>query len=218
MEERRSGNFLIILLFVLILGNLFILDLKIFYPHSPLFLSEAITNPTPAPFSTTTDPSGTDLSCPTSCVALINQVTSPSAAIGAPEITTSPVALQRTGVSREIYIPLGSGSTKKSDWDDLTATETIIDPSAYGTFRQAYLTYSLSNPTQNGQVEARLYNATDKYPIYGSHVIMNGPSSQTINTGEFPLPAGNKLYRVQLRSSLSYPAYLDNAKMRIVTE
>lgn len=211
MGEKRSGNFLIILLFVIILGNLFILDLKIFYPQSPLFLSEAIINPTPAP---------TDLSCPTSCVALLNQViSSPSARVGSLEVTTpSPIASQKTTTTRETYIPLGNGSTQKSDWDDLIATETIINPSAYGTFGQAYLTYSLRNPTQNGQVEARLYNATDKYPIYGSNVIMNGPVSQTINTGSFPLPDGNKLYRVQLRSTLSYPVYLDNAKIRIVTE
>jgi hypothetical protein len=113
---------------------------------------------------------------------------------------------------------LGSGSTDKTDWDNLTATETIIDPGNYGTIKEAYFIVSLKNPTQNGQTDVQLYNVTDKHPVWGSHVVMNGPQSQTINSNSIQLDKGAKLYRVQLKSSLGYSVSVENAKIRIVSE
>lgn len=225
MQENNSSHLIIIFLLTLITLNLFILDLKVFSPASSIKLSDistAITiqptlypSPTFTPGETSANPS-----CPNSCLSLIQQATkSSSLTIGSPPQEIMPTSQTvRLPVSREFYIPLGNGSTTKSDWEDQTATETIIDPVNYGSIKEAYFIASLRNPTQNGQVEAQLFNVTDKHPAWGSHVIMNGPASQTITSGKITLDNGNKLYRVQLKSTLSCQVFLDNAKIRIITE
>ncbi len=216
MNESRLPHFLIPSLIFLIVINLFIIDLKLFMATSPLTLSNN-KMVTPSAKITTDE----ILSCPNSCLLTIREATQNMAfRIGIAEADQyKEINLKTTsGNPREYYIPLGSGTTSKSDWDNITATETIINPASYGTIKEAYFVASLRNPTQNGQTEARLFNVTDNYPLWGTHVVMNGPLSQTINSDKITLPSGNKLYRVQLKSTMSYPVYLDNAKIRIITE
>lgn len=201
---------------MIIAVNLFILDLKVFTP-SPIQLSDISTvNTSPTPLISPISSNLSNLSCPASCLSAIQQATT---AAGLDSNLLQGHALQTAaGQSRETYIPLGSGSTSKSNWEDITATETVIDPGNYGNIKEAVFLASLRNPTQNGQVEAQLYNVTDKHPVWGSHVILNGPKEQTITSGKITLDNGAKLYRVQLKSTMQFQAFLDNAKIRIIAE
>jgi len=217
MNDSRLPHFLFPSLIFLIVINLFILDLKFFSASSHLTLSENVKNTVPSKDNAR----GETYSCPIDCLSAIKEATQNIALRTGIAGTNqyNEINLKITsGNPKEYYIPLGSGVTSKSDWDDITATETIINPDNYGAIKEAYFVASLRNPTQNGQTEARLYNVTDNYPLWGSHVVMNGPLSQTINSDKIALPSGNKLYRVQLKSTMSYPVYLDNAKIRIITE
>jgi len=214
-------QFVIYLLLIFIALNLVILNLKVFFPNNLFLLSNSMS----APSSSTTapespfekqPPSFVNQSCPVSCLSAIFEATASSdIRTGAPSQETNQTASSSN--PREYYIPLGSGSTGSPDWTDITATETLIDPSLYGNITEAYFTVSLRNPTRNGRIEAQLYNATDKHLVWTSHLAMDGPESQTITSGKIILSNGAKIYRVQLKSTLSYPAYLDNAKIRIVT-
>lgn len=209
MQDQNSTHIIIIFLLTLITLNLFILDLKLFAPTSVKVSDVSTIAPTssvPAPIVTN------NAVCPVSCISLIDSVKSSSTAVPAAIIKSS------GSTAKEYYVPLGSGTTQKSDWEDITATETLIDPSNYPGIKEVYFVASLRNPTQNGQIEAQLYNVTDKNPVWNSHVIMNGPASQTIQSEKITLPTGTKLYRVQLKSSLQFQAYLDNAKVRIIIQ
>lgn len=200
MQDNFYTHLIIIILLTFISLNLLILDLKVFSPAGSVKLSDISTVATPLP---SLPPSATPITVflsPTSSQKLFNQ------------------PVNRSTNPREYYIPLGSGSTNKTNWEDLIATETYIDPTGYPNYKEAYFISSLRNPTQNGLLEAQLYNVTDKHPVWGSNVILNGPQSQTISSGKITLDTGSKLYRVQIKSSLSYLVYLDNAKIRIITE
>lgn len=235
MEQNSYVHLITVGLLGIVAVNLLILDLKVF---SPPFenqvaninkLQTSVNNPTISKSTAeyqqpTTDNRQltTDLSCSNACLLAIQQATI-SAKLDSSLYQGHPLQMASEGVksqpvSRETYIPLGTGSTSKSDWTDLTATETLINPASYGNVKEAYFIASLRNPTQNGQVEAQLYNATDKHPVWGSHVVMKGPVSQTISSGKITLDAGNKLYRVQIKSTLQFEAFLDNAKIRIISE
>lgn len=215
MQQNNSTHIVIIFLLTLITLNLFILDLKIFAPGNAIQLSDITSIATPIPSITINyQPLTNNLSCPATCLSAIQQAT---AAASQSSLQGDP-SQRASGQSREFYIPLGTGSTSKSDWDDLTATEIVIDPGNYGQIKEAYFIASLSNPTQNGQIEAQLYNVTDKHIAWGSHIIMNGPSAQTITSGKITLDIGNKLYRVELKSTLGFQASLENAKIRIITQ
>lgn len=212
MQDNSYTHLILIFLLTIVAANLFILDIKVFSPNSAIKISEISTSATPAPTSTSI--------CPQSCLSIIEIATQSSkvSVVAPSQPTTENVQPITSRLSRESYIPLGTGSTDKSSFADLTATETSIDPANYGTIKEAYFIASLKNTTRNGQVEAQLYNVTDKHPVWNSLVTMNGAESQTITSGKITLDTGNKLYRVQLKSTLNYTVSLDNAKIRIVSE
>lgn len=208
MQDNRSIHLVIVFLVVLSAINLFILDIFVFNKSFTVRVSDvAIVKPSSIP--TTIIDNNSVSSCPQSCLNAISDAAKSSVNIGGTNQTSTP---------REYYIPLGSGATNNNIFKDLTSTETVIDPGNYGTIKEAYFIASLSNPTRNGQVEAQLYNVTDNHPVWGSHIIMNGPASQTITSDKIILDNGSKLYRVQLKSSISFDVSLDNAKVRILTK
>ncbi|KKS95735.1 MAG: hypothetical protein UV73_C0014G0012 [Candidatus Gottesmanbacteria bacterium GW2011_GWA2_43_14] len=220
----RDSNYIhyaILILLLLISVNLFIVDLKIFAPVS-VNIAQIKTTPVPENDQTALSadklyPELARTDCPASCLSAINFATeSMNTRTGTAQTAVSSAGQTAVKQLKEFYIPLGSGSTAKNDWDNMVSTETLIDTSIYGQIDSAYFIAGLKNPTGNGQIEAQLYNVTDKNPVWGSHVIMNGPTEQTITSGKIGLAQGPKVYRVQLKSSLSYQASLENARIRIL--
>ena len=204
----------ILILLLLISLNLLILDIKNFYPG---IFSASELNLISRPQTQPPAPSGfqpLSSSCPAGCLNLISAATA-SSRFGSAQ-SPAPPDKNITLLPKEYIIPLGSGSTSKSDWENLISTETVINPAVYGSILEAYLIISLKNPTKNGQVEARLYNVTDNNVVYGSHVVMNGQTEQTITTQKFALPSASKLYRMQLKSTLGYDASLENSRLKIL--
>jgi hypothetical protein len=219
MEERSSLTHLTILFLVVgIAVNLVLLDIKAFSPNSMVKVSDVSTVTNPATPSPSSDQQNSAL-CPQSCQNLIDQkIATLAGKTGSPPstaINSAPVYTRNS--VRETYVPLGSGSTTKSTWDDQTGTDTIIDPANYGVVKEVYFIAALRNPTRNGQVYAQLIDVTDGHPAWGSQVILDGPESQTIQSGKITLEKGSKLYRVQLKSTLNFQVFLDNAKVRIIS-
>ena len=215
MEKDRTFVHLgILVLLLLISVNLIILDYKIFYPGNFLAQNTLVEAPiivTPG----ITDPSPLTAQCPLPCLDIIRESTTGSKIGSSTPVST---AIANTSLPlKEYFIPLGNGTTSKNDWDNIVTTETVIDPRLYGKIEEAFLLVTLKNPTQNGQVETRLYNVTDNYPIFGSHIVMSGKTEQTISSQKFALPGTSKLYRLQLKSTLSFPASLDNARLKLLT-
>ncbi len=217
MQDNWSTHLVIVFLVVLSAINLFILDIFVFNKSFTVRVSDvAVVKSSPIPTTITDYPLS---QCPLSCLNAISEATKSNSAIGGTsQAVTAGSIVNQASTPREYYIPLGSGSTNNNTFKNLTATETVIDPGNYGTIKEAYFIASLSNPTRNGQVEAQLYNVTDNHPVWGSHIIMNGPASQTITSDKITLDNGSKLYRVQLKSTLSFDVSLDNAKVRILTK
>lgn len=220
MNDNSYTHLILIFLLTIVAANLFILDLKVFSPNSSVMFSEVSISATPPPTSISGQNDARATFCPQSCLSIIEVATQSSkvSVVAPSQPATGNVQPITSRVSRESYIPLGTGSTDKSSFADLTATETSIDPANYGTIKEAYFIASLKNPTRNGSVEAQLYNVTDKHPVWNSLVTMNGAESQTITSGKITLDTGNKLYRIQLKSTLNYTVSLDNAKLRIISE
>lgn len=218
MDDHAAVHVIIISLLVLVIINLFVLDLRLFSPAGRVRVAQMQTAiPTVPPVPTEPAPMIEQDTCGEVCKRLIEEsVRNALATLTVPSPRPVVVA-QAPAAIREFYIPLGSGSTMKSTWENLTATETRVDTSSYGTISETTFIAALRNPTKNGQVEVQLYNVTDNHPVWGSHMIMSNAVSQTMTSGPIQLDSGNKLYRVQIKSTLSYDAYLDSAKLRIVS-
>ena len=128
--------------------------------------------------------------------------------------TTKPQASAGAGALREIYIPLGSGSTRNPEWTD-AGGQSYIDTRQYK-IKEAYFEASLRS--NSGQVGARLINKNEGDYVVGSEISLNTSASTLIRSSKIFLPAGNKLYGIQLRSETQQEVFIDNAKVRLVVE
>lgn len=117
-------------------------------------------------------------------------------------------------VTREVYVPLGSGSTNSQDWVN-TGAQAYIDTSQYQ-IKAVYFEATLR--ANSGQVIARLINKNENEYIGGSEVSHNTPTATLIRSGKINLPAGNKLYVVQLRAELPQDVFLDGARVRLLVQ
>lgn len=128
----------------------------------------------------------------------------------------APVWIVPSG-AKEYFIPLGSGSTKTNEYEELKSVEAYVDTGNYPVIKEAYFDLHLRNPTGNGRVYAKLYNVTDKHDVWFSEVFFEGGGTMQ-KESKITLDPGKKLYRVMIKSSLRYDVYADNAKIRIVTQ
>lgn len=199
----RWGMILAVALVLTILANLIILDIALFVPKKGV--------------STVNLPVQTN--CSEDCRQQIqDQVNSAVAALPLP----TPVTMQKTTVKtasavKEFFIPLGSGSTKNDQWEDIAGVEAFIDTNGYTSIQTVYFEVSMHIPTKNGTVYARLYNVTDKHPVWFSEVSTDSDVSKQVSA-QIKLDSGNKQYRVQMKTTLRYPSLLDFARVKIITK
>lgn len=121
--------------------------------------------------------------------------------------------------SREYHIYLGSGINTTDDWTDVAGLQAYVDSTKYGTISKVTFDATVRVPTGNQTVWVRLYNVTDKHPVWYSEMTMNGNGPALLTTSQnLTLGTGQKLYQVQMKSQLKHQAYVDGSRLRIVGE
>ena len=73
-------------------------------------------------------------------------------------------------------------------------------------------------PTGNQIAYARLFNVTDKHPVWFSEVSVEGGKALLVISQPITLDSGAKTYQVQLKTSLGYLSYIDQSRLRITTQ
>lgn len=158
-----------------------------------------IANPSPTPLPPTTAPTATTIPTPT-----------PTRIIGTPTPTVTV-----SGV-KEYYILLGSGNSSSSEWADISGLQATINTSLYPTIKTATLELTGNTPTGNETIWVRLYNATDNYPVPNSEITWNGGGDKIIVSNPITLTTGNKTYKVQMKTQLSFVSNVNNAKIHLI--
>jgi len=118
---------------------------------------------------------------------------------------------------QEYFIPFGAGATSASDWEDVVGLQATVDSTLYKKIKSAVLEVSLSIPTGNETAYVRLFNKTDKHPVWFSDVFASGGTTQFIVSSQITLDSGSKTYQLQAKTSLSYPANINQARIHIIT-
>lgn len=142
----------------------------------------------------------TDQACPQSCITKFKEYA----------VTTSSGA-------KEQYISLGTGSGYSSDWIDLAGIEATIDTTQYRKIKTVTFDATVSPQTGNGIVWVRLFNATDKHPVWYSDLSMSGAGPVVLTSKPITLDEGKKLYKVQIKTQLSYPVSVLQSRIHILT-
>ncbi|MBI3980816.1 hypothetical protein HY345_02350 [Candidatus Microgenomates bacterium] len=118
--------------------------------------------------------------------------------------------------SREFFISFGTGSSSANDWEDIAGLQVTVDSESYNKIKSTTFEATLRIPTGNESASVRLFNVTDKHPVWFSEMSMDGGTPKFLSA-PITLDTGNKTYQVQMKTSLKYPAYLDQARIHIVT-
>lgn len=160
-------------------------------------------------------PFASDSCYPFSCVDLIRQATSSVAK----QTTSSNISAALQSVSaKEYYVTFGSGQTGNDQYEDVPGLTAYIDSTKYGKIKSVTFEATIRIPTANGRIYVQLFNATDQHPVWFSEVSAEGTTSQLITSPPITLDSGNKLYKVQAKTTLKYSSLIDQARIHIITQ
>ena len=116
-------------------------------------------------------------------------------------------------IPKKIYIPLGSGTANTLNVWENTGAQTYINLADYPGYKSINWEASFKIPKASGKVYARLINVNDNVEIWGSEVVSEGNTFQFVSSPPITLWQGNKLYRVQLKSTMGVEANLVGARI-----
>lgn len=217
MEEKNkflSSQTIFKTLAFLVLINIFFLDVLLFKGQK----TEIIEKTAPVPVVLN--------SCPASCMSEISNATKGATLSIKPIPTPTPTSVEKpvsqiqaqaSSSVKEFFVPFGTGSNSSDDWQDVGGLRATLDPANYGNIKTVIFEASVRIPTGNETAYVRLYNVTDKHPVWFSDVSLEGGTAQLLVSKPIILDSGNKTYQVQMKTSLKYPAFLDQSRLHIIT-
>ncbi|MEK7559525.1 MAG: hypothetical protein AAB521_04425 [Patescibacteria group bacterium] len=146
---------------------------------------------------------------PTPCIDCIT----PTPTITPSKKSSIPV-VQESNV-KEYFVPFGSGSGQAVDWADVVGLTANVDLGGYQNIKEIRFEVSINVLTANQIVSVRLFNNTDKHPVWNSEVTMSGGASYLVSS-PIIYDNGSKLYQVQLKTQLGYPANISQSRLHII--
>ncbi len=117
---------------------------------------------------------------------------------------------------KEYFISFGSSSGQSEDWSDVVGLVANVDLGNYRNIKEIRFETSINVPTANESVSVRLFNKTDKHAVWNSDVIMSGGPSSYLVSPPIVYDKGFKLYQVQIKTQLNYPASIVQSRLHII--
>ena len=202
-DERRAGViiFVIGILVVILIAN-------VVYLNSILLKNAASDSATKASIRPplAASPTSSEVSTP---VSVSTETPMP------PSLAQSTVSYPQNSI-KDYFIPLGSGTNQTSDWADVPGVQAVVNLGQYQNIKEIRFEASVYVPTGNQSVSVRLFNATDKHPVWYSEVAMSENTSASLTSGPIIYEKGDKLYTVQMRTQLQSLANLTQARIHII--
>ncbi len=131
-------------------------------------------------------------------------------------ITSSGSSGVQSGGVKDLYIPLGSGTTQSNVWTNIPGAEAQIDFGQYQHIKEVRFEASIYVPDSNEAVSVRLYNITDNHPVWYSQVTTNSNNNNYLISGPVSYVFGQKLYQVQMETQLQAPANLVQSRIHVI--
>lgn len=152
-----------------------------------------------------------------SCVpALYNAIHEATASLKLSPVFTS--AGNEGGEDKEYFISFGGGTSTSGDWADVLGLEASVDGSRYGNVISTHFVITGYIPTGNQIAYVRLFNKTDKHPVWFSDIQFEGSQAQLLVSKPITLEVGEKTYQVQMKSQLKFETIITQARLKIVAK
>lgn len=146
----------------------------------------------------------------------------PSPQASAQTSTTSPAntTTQQTIVQtaqKEIFIPVGDGSTNSHSYASLSGAQVVIDSSKYSGIASVDFEASLSVTGGNGKAYAQLYNATAGHPVWNSELSTSSGTGVLLVSPAISLDSGQNTYVIQAKTDITdWSANVTTGRIKIV--
>lgn len=115
-----------------------------------------------------------------------------------------------------LYIPLGGGvSTTNRDWSYVGGAEGYFDKADYKNAKKISFEVFLRIKHAAGQASARLYDTNHGFVISNSELSAGAESFTLVSSPALEFLDGNNLYKVELRSTTGYEAFMDGARIKV---
>lgn len=133
-----------------------------------------------------------------------------------PAVSSSPTPTPATSgpAIKEYFIPLGAGTNQAGDWTDVPGVVASIDFGNYQSIKEIRFEASVNVPTANETVSIRLFNKTDSHPVWYSEVTTVSDVYAVLQPLTYD--TGTKIYQVQMKTQLQFPANLTQARIHII--
>lgn len=117
---------------------------------------------------------------------------------------------------KEIFIPVGEGSTLKNSYTDLAGAQVTIDSSKYSGIASVVFEASIWVTDGNGKMYVQLYNTTAKRPVWFSELSSSSATATLTTSSGISLDPGSNTYILQAKTNMEqYSANVKNARVKI---
>lgn len=166
----------------------------------------------------------TDVS-PTPAISGTSSPTPTATAAPAPTSPPSTIVKEKTVVEtqtvvqtaqKEIFIPIGSGSTNSNSYAVLSGAQVMIDTTKYSAIDSVKFEANIWVEGGNGRAYAELLNVTDNNPMIESLISSPKGVGDFQSSGNVPIPSGSKTYGIVAKTDLvNFAAHVDGARIKI---
>ncbi len=118
----------------------------------------------------------------------------------------------------DYFIPLGSGTNQTNDWANITGAQVSVDFGQYQNIKEIRFETTVSTPTSSQIVWVRLFNTTDKHPVWFSEVQTQGEASAYLVSQPIAYDIGLKTYQVQMKTQLQGLTNLTQARIHVILQ
>lgn len=134
---------------------------------------------------------------------------------------TQPVVQKQNAMqplAKDYFIPLGSGTNQTNDWTDVAGAQVSVNFGQYQNIKEVRFEATVTTPTSSQVVWVRLFNTTDKHPVWYSEVQTQGESSAYLVSQPLTYDTGLKTYQVQMKTQLQGLTNLTQARIHVVLQ
>lgn len=118
---------------------------------------------------------------------------------------------------KEIFIPIGDGSTNSHSYVNLSGAQVTIDSSKYSGISSVDFETSLSVTGGNGKAYAQLFNTTAGHPVWNSELSTSSGTGILLVSPAINLDSGQNTYVIQAKTDITdWPANVSTGRIKIV--
>ncbi len=161
-------------------------------------------NPTPAALAS---PAPSDSTTAT--------LASPTPQAATPTTSVTQQTIVQTA-QKEIFIPVGDGSTTSGSYSNLPGAQVTIDSSKYSGVASVNFEASIWVTNGNGKAYAQLYNVTGGHMVWNSE-ISTSSGSGVLMSSPITLDSGANTYQIQAKTDITqFAANVSTGRIKIV--